>query len=50
MEQFEAKLAKATNPDDGDLVGAFAIVVDSQGEGNYFTILKQATEEVESTN
>jgi hypothetical protein len=32
MEAFEAELAEATNPINGDLLGAVAMVIDSKGE------------------
>jgi hypothetical protein len=32
MEDFEAELAEATKPNNGDLLGAVAIVVDNKGE------------------
>lgn len=37
METFEAELAKATNLDNGDLLGAVAIVIDNNGETGYFS-------------
>ena len=32
MDAFEAELARATDPVNGDLLGAVAIVIDNQGE------------------
>lgn len=37
METFEAELAKATNPGNGDLLGAIAIVIDNNGETERFS-------------
>lgn len=36
METFEAQLAKATNLDKGDMLGAVAIVIDNNGETSHF--------------
>ena len=35
MEAFEAELAKATNPLNGDLLGAVAMVIDNKGKRGY---------------
>lgn len=36
METFEAQLAKATNLDKGDMLGAVAIIIDNNGETSHF--------------
>lgn len=37
MEAFEAELAEATNPINENLLGAVAMVVDNEGEGEFAT-------------
>lgn len=37
MEAFEAELAKATNPGNGDLLGAVGMVIDNNGETERFS-------------
>lgn len=41
MDAFEAELAAATDPTNGYLMGAVAIVVDNKGERGYAVMRKK---------